>query len=141
MTRVQTGKIAELKKGFQGEVILPGDSAYEDARKIWNAMIDKRPAVIARCATTPDVIRAVSFARDHGLLLAVRGGGHNIAGSAICDDGLVVDLSRMKAAHVDPARRRATIEGAPRWQTSTPPPRRTASRPRWGSTPPPGSPG
>jgi FAD/FMN-containing dehydrogenase len=111
MTRVQTGKIAELKKGFQGEVILPGDSAYEDARKIWNAMIDKRPAVIARCATTPDVIRAVSFARDHGLLLAVRGGGHNIAGSAICDDGLVVDLSRMKAAHVDPARRRATIEG------------------------------
>ena len=101
MTRVQAGKIEELKKGFQGEVILPGDGAYDDARKIWNAMIDKRPAVIARCATTPDVVRAVSFARDNGLLLAVRGGGHNIAGSAICDDGLVVDLSRMKAAHVD----------------------------------------
>jgi FAD/FMN-containing dehydrogenase len=111
MMRVQSGKIEELKKGFQGEVIVPGDGAYDDARKIWNAMIDKRPAVIARCTATPDVIRAVSFARDNGLLLAVRGGGHNIAGSAICDDGLVVDLSRMKAAHVDVARRRVTIEG------------------------------
>jgi FAD/FMN-containing dehydrogenase len=111
MTRVQTGKIEELKRGFQGEVILPGDGAYDDARKIWNAMADKRPAVIARCATTPDVARAVSFARDNGLLLAARGGGHNIAGNAICDDGLVVDLSRMKAAQVDPGRRRATIEG------------------------------
>jgi len=111
MTRVQTGKIEELKRGFQGEVILPGDGAYDDARKIWNAMVDKRPAVIARCATTPDVARAVNFARDNGLLLAARGGGHNIAGNAICDDGLVVDLSRMKAAQVDTGRRRATIEG------------------------------
>jgi FAD/FMN-containing dehydrogenase len=110
MTRVQAGKLEELKKGFQGEVILPGDRAYDDARTIWNAMIDKRPAVIARCAATADVVRAVSFARDNGLVLAVRGGGHNIAGNAVCDDGLVVDLSRMKAAQVDPTRRRATIE-------------------------------
>jgi FAD/FMN-containing dehydrogenase len=110
MTRVQAGKLEELKKGFQGEVILPGDRAYDDARTIWNAMIDKRPAVIARCAATADVVRAVSFARDNGLVLAVRGGGHNIAGNAICDDGLVVDLSRMKATEVDPTRRRATIE-------------------------------
>jgi FAD/FMN-containing dehydrogenase len=111
MTRVQAEKIEKLKNGFQGEVILPCDGAYDAARKIWNAMIDKRPAVIARCAATPDVIRAVSFARDNGLLLAVRGGGHNIAGNAICDDGLVIDLSKMKAARVDPAGRRVTIEG------------------------------
>jgi FAD/FMN-containing dehydrogenase len=110
MTRVQAGKLEELKKGFQGEVILPGDRTYDDARTIWNAMIDKRPAVIARCVATADVVRAVSFARDNGLVLAVRGGGHNIAGNAVCDDGLVVDLSRMKAAEVDPTRRRATIE-------------------------------
>jgi FAD/FMN-containing dehydrogenase len=111
MTKVSAGKIEELKDGFKGEVLLPGDDAYDGARQIWNAMIDKRPAVIARSATASDVIRAVSFAQDTGLALAVRGGGHNIAGSALCDDGLVIDLSPMKAAHVDPARRRATIEG------------------------------
>jgi FAD/FMN-containing dehydrogenase len=110
MTSLQAGKIGELKAGFQGELLLPSDGAYESARKIWNAMIDKRPAVIARCATTSDVVRGVNFARDNGLLLAIRGGGHNIAGNAICDDGLVIDLSKMKAARVDPAGRRVTIE-------------------------------
>ncbi|HLN81937.1 MAG TPA: FAD-dependent oxidoreductase, partial [Thermoanaerobaculia bacterium] len=110
MKNSQPGKIDELKVGFKGEVLLPGDGAYESARKIWNAMIDKHPAVIARCATVSDVVRAVNFARDNGLLLAVRGGGHNIAGNAMCDDGLVIDLSKMKAAQVDPARRRVTIE-------------------------------
>jgi FAD/FMN-containing dehydrogenase len=111
MTTLQATKVEELKGGFQGEVLLPSDGAYDSARKIWNAMIDKRPAVIARCATTSDVVRGVNFARDNGLVLAVRGGGHHIAGNALCDDGLVIDLSRMKAARVDPARRRVTIEG------------------------------
>ena len=111
MANVQAGKIGELKAGIKGEILLPSDGAYQDARKIWNAMIDKRPAVIARCATTSDVVRGVNFARDNGLLLAVRGGGHNIAGNAMCDDGLVIDLSKMKAARVDPAERRVTIEG------------------------------
>lgn len=111
MKNLQPGKIDELKGGFKGEVLLPGDGAYETARQIWNAMIDKHPAVIARCATASDVVRGVNFARDNGLLLAVRGGGHNIAGNAMCDDGLVIDLSKMKAAQVDPARRRVTIEG------------------------------
>ncbi len=111
MTNLQAGKIEELKGGFQGEILLPSDGAYESARKIWNAMIDKRPAVIARCATTSDVVRGVNFARDNGLLLAVRGGGHNIAGNAMCDDGIVIDLSQMKAASVDPDKRRVTIEG------------------------------
>jgi FAD/FMN-containing dehydrogenase len=111
MTNLQAGKIEELKGGFKGEILLPRDGGYESARKIWNAMIDKRPAVIARCATTSDVVRGVNFARDNGLLLAVRGGGHNIAGNAMCDDGIVIDLSQMKAASVDPAARRVTIEG------------------------------
>jgi FAD/FMN-containing dehydrogenase len=111
MTNLPASKIEELKSGFTGELLLPSDGAYDNARQIWNAMIQKRPAVIARCATTSDVVRAVNFARDNRLLLAVRGGGHNIAGSAICDDGLVIDLSQMKAAQVDPAARRVTIEG------------------------------
>lgn len=111
MTNVQASKIEELKRGIKGEILLPSDAAYEGARKIWNAMIDRRPAVIARCAGTPDVVRAVNFARENRLLLAVRGGGHNIAGNAICDEGFVIDLSKMKAARVDPAARRVTIEG------------------------------
>ena len=110
MSNLQAGKIEELKGGFNGEIILPIDGAYEGARMIWNAMIDKHPAIIARCATTSDVVRGVNFARDNGLLLAIRGGGHNIAGNAMCDDGIVIDLSQMKAASVDPKTRRVIIE-------------------------------
>jgi FAD/FMN-containing dehydrogenase len=111
MTKLPARKIAELKRGFTGEILLPDDGTYDSARKIWNAMIDKRPGVIARCATTADVVRGVNFARDNGLLLAVRGGGHHIAGNSLCDGGLVVDLSQMKAASVNPAGRRVTVEG------------------------------
>src|SRR6267378_1173920 len=111
MANVQAGKIGELKAGIKGEILLPSDGAYEDARKIWNAMIDKRPAVIARCATTSDVVRGVNFARDNGLLLAVRGGGHNIAGNAMCDDGIIIDLTPMRAVTVDAGARRVTVEG------------------------------
>src|SRR5579871_4906876 len=111
MTLLSATTLEGLKGNVQGEVLLPSDDAYEGARKIWNAMIDRRPALIVRCATVSDVVRAVNFARENGLLLAVRGGGHNIAGSALCDDGLVIDLSQMKAANVDPGSRRATIEG------------------------------
>ncbi|MEO5987929.1 MAG: FAD-binding oxidoreductase [Candidatus Eisenbacteria bacterium] len=111
MPKLQDAKLEDLKGRFQGEVLLPGEAAYEGARKIWNAMIDKRPALIVRCTTTADVVSAVNFARDNGLLLAVRGGGHNIAGNAMCDDGIVLDLSGMKAASVDPGARRVTIEG------------------------------
>ncbi|HKQ59299.1 MAG TPA: FAD-binding oxidoreductase [Candidatus Eisenbacteria bacterium] len=111
MPNLTASEIGELKNGFKGEVILPGDGGYESARKIWNAMIDKRPGVIARCAGTPDIVRAVNFARENRLLLAVRGGGHNIAGNALCDDGVVIDLSAMKAVKVDAGARRATVEG------------------------------
>src|SRR5262245_9916751 len=108
---LQSKKIEELKGDLKGEVLLPGSEAYESARKIWNATIDKRPALIVRCATTADVARAVSFARNEAITLAVRGGGHNIAGSALVDNGLVVDLTLMKAVKVDPGSRRATVEG------------------------------
>jgi FAD/FMN-containing dehydrogenase len=111
MPNLTASEIGDLKNGFKGELILPGDAAYESARKIWNAMIDKRPGVIARCAGTPDIVRAVNFARDNRLLLAVRGGGHNIAGNALCDDGVVIDLSGMRAVKVDADARRATVEG------------------------------
>ena len=111
MTNLPAMKIEKLKDGFRGEILLPSGEAYDKARKIWNAMIDKRPAIICRCATVSDVVRAVNFARDNRLLLAVRGGGHNIAGNAMCDDGVVIDLSQMRAASVDVDARRVTIEG------------------------------
>jgi len=111
MTELQSTKIEELKGDFRGEILLPSDEAYESARRIWNAMIDRHPAIIARCATTSDVVRGVNFAKENGLVLAVRGGGHNIAGNAVCDGGIVIDLSRMTAAIVDPDKRRVTIEG------------------------------
>jgi FAD/FMN-containing dehydrogenase len=111
MPQLQATKIDELKAGFGGELIRPGDAGYDEARRIWNATIDRRPGLIARCTTTDDVVRAVNFARENQLVLAIRGGGHNIAGNALCDDGLVIDLTRMKKVTVDPALRRATVEG------------------------------
>ena len=99
-----------LRAGLRGTLCLPGQPGYDDARTIWNAMIDRRPAVIVRAAGAADVIRAVGFAREHRLLLAVRGGGHNIAGNAVCDDGLMLDLSPMKSVRVNPAARTARVE-------------------------------
>jgi FAD/FMN-containing dehydrogenase len=92
-------------------MLQPDDSGYDEARQIWNAMIDRRPAMIVRCAGAADVMCSVAFARDHDLLLAVRGGGHNIAGNAIFNDALVIDLSQMKSVRIDPAMRRAYVEG------------------------------
>jgi FAD/FMN-containing dehydrogenase len=110
MSTMQNVNIEELRNGFAGELILPGDARYDGARAIWNAMIDRRPAVIARCAATSDVVRAIIFARSRGLAVSVRGGGHHIAGSALCDGGLVIDMSGMKAVHVDASARRAVVE-------------------------------
>ena len=92
----------QLKKNLRGELLLPTDSVFDETRKVWNRMIDKCPALIARCHGTVDVLRCVEFAREHKLLVAVRGGGHNIAGKSLCDDGLLIDLSSMKGIHVDP---------------------------------------
>lgn len=96
-----------LKTRLRGTVILPGDSHYDESRAIWNGMIDKRPGAIVRCLGVADIVQGLAFAREHQLPLAVRGGGHNIAGLGLCDDGLVLDLSPMKGVWVDPAARRA----------------------------------
>ena len=95
--------IEEFKKGLRGELILRNDPRYEEARKLYNGMIDKRPLLIARCVDVADVITAVNFGRDRGLLIAIRGGGHNGPGFGSCDDGLVIDLSMTKSVRVDPA--------------------------------------
>jgi hypothetical protein len=97
--------IAGLHDGFRGELLRPQDPGYEDARKVWNGSITRFPALIARCAVVADVIAAVKFAKDNGLLVAVRGGGHSFPGLSVCDGGLVIDLSLMKGIHVDPEAR------------------------------------
>jgi len=102
--------IETLKAGMRGPVILPDDPGYDEARQIWNAMIDRHPAAIARCSGVADVVHAVRVARDEGLLISVRGGGHNIAGNALCDDGVTIDLSAMRSVHIDPVARRAYVE-------------------------------
>ncbi len=107
--------IEGLRAGLRGELIQPSDENYHEARKVYNAMIDRRPALIARCADVADVIVSVNFARENGVLLAVRGGGHNGAGLGICDDGLVIDLSQMKGVRVDPEKRTARVGGGCVW--------------------------
>ncbi len=110
MTTLEQPTIDDFTAHLHGEVLQPGDAAYDEARTIWNAMIDRRPALIARCTSAEDVARAVNFARDADLLVSVRGGGHNIGGSAVCDDGLMIDLSPMRQIEVDAKRRCATVE-------------------------------
>jgi FAD/FMN-containing dehydrogenase len=107
--------IREFAASLRGELVLPGATVYDEARAVWNGMIERRPALIARCAGVDDVIASVRFARAHDLLVAVRGGGHHVAGLSTCDDGLVIDLSPMKDIHVDPDGRTARAEGGVRW--------------------------
>ena len=101
---------ASLDGGFAGELIGPDDPAYERARRVWNGTVSRRPALIARCTRVEDVMAALGFARDRGIPLAVRGGGHNVAGNAVCDGGVVIDLSLMKRIEVDPERRVARVQ-------------------------------
>jgi FAD/FMN-containing dehydrogenase len=103
--------IQAFRSAFHGETFEPADRGYNEARRIWNASVDKRPRLIARCSGLADVVAAVNFGRANNLLTAVRGGGHNVGGRALCDDGLVVDLSRMRAVHVDPAKRTVRVQG------------------------------
>jgi FAD/FMN-containing dehydrogenase len=101
--------------GFRGRLISADHADYDNARAVWNAAIERRPRLIARCIGTADVARAVRLARDRGLEIAIRGGGHNVAGSAVCDDGIVIDLSAMRGVRVDPKGRRAWVQGGALW--------------------------
>jgi FAD/FMN-containing dehydrogenase len=106
-TVLDVATVQGFKTSLRGELLCPTDEGYDAARRVWNGMIDKRPALIARCAGAADVLQCIRFAREHDLLVSVRGGGHNYAGKAVCDDGLMIDLSPMKGVRIDPVRRTA----------------------------------
>ena len=108
-------KVAGFQAALRGPLIQPGDDSYDEQRQVWNANIDKRPALIARCAGVADVINSVNFARENNLLVSVRGGGHNVSGNAVCDGGIMIDLSQMKGARVDPENRTAHAEPGLTW--------------------------
>jgi FAD/FMN-containing dehydrogenase len=101
--------------GLRGSVVGPGDADYEEVRRVRNGLIDRRPGLIVRCSGTADVVAAVNFAREHDLLVSIRGGGHNVAGNAVNDDGLVIDLSEMRGVFVDPKARTARVQGGATW--------------------------
>jgi hypothetical protein len=123
MTKPMTAEMAhESRKpivvkidGFRGRLISADDADYDTARAVWNGAIDRHPRLIARCIGTADVVAAVRFARDHEMEIAIRGGGHNVAGTAVCDGGIVIDLSAMRAVRVDPAHRKAWVQGGALW--------------------------
>jgi FAD/FMN-containing dehydrogenase len=110
-----TRTTSALAGSFTGELLSPADAGYDDARQVWNGAIDRRPALIARCAGVADVVGALRHAREHDLLVAVRGGGHGVAGQAVCDDGIVIDLSPMRGIEVDPAGRTARAQAGVLW--------------------------
>jgi FAD/FMN-containing dehydrogenase len=112
---VPGASVEALAGGLRGALLQPGAPGYDTARNIWNGMIDRHPALIVRCAGTADVVAAVRFARTHDLLVAVKGGGHNVAGNAVCDGGLMIDLTEMRGVHVDPVARRAQAQGGATW--------------------------
>jgi len=109
-TTVDGVALDAIGAALRGKVLVEGAPGYDEARTIWNAMIDRKPGIIIRCQGAADVVQAIRFAATHQLLVAVRGGGHNIAGNAVCDGGLMVDLSQMKSVRVDPTSKRAWVE-------------------------------
>ena len=109
-TVLKEAAVEEFRSSLRGALLRSSDEGYDEARKIWNGMIDKRPGLIAQCTGAADALTAVRFARDHNLLVSIRGGGHNVAGTALCDGGLVIDLSLMKGIHVDPVQRKARAQ-------------------------------
>jgi FAD/FMN-containing dehydrogenase len=114
-TRLDAAAVESLRAAFRGQLLVPGATGYDAARRVDNALIDRRPALIARCAGVSDVLAAVRLGRERDLLVAVRGGGHNVAGHAVCDDGLVIDLSPMKGLRVDPVARTVRAEPGVTW--------------------------
>src|SRR5215831_7254475 len=112
---LEDAAVLELRASLHGPLLCPGEAGYDEARKVWNGMIDRRPALIARCSGVADVIAAVKFARTHEVLVSVRGGGHNAPGNAVCQGGLMIDLGGMRSVRVDPIRRTARAEGGTTW--------------------------
>lgn len=115
VTSLETSTVEAFDEQLSGAVLEPGDEGYDEARTVWNAMVDKEPTLIARCSGTADVMAAVDLARDLDLLLSVKGGGHNVAGTAVCDDGLMIDLSPMNSVRVDPETQTARVGGGATW--------------------------
>jgi FAD/FMN-containing dehydrogenase len=114
-TRISRSSLSPLVHSFSGSVLLPGDDGYETVRRVHNGTIDRYPSVIARCVGTADVVNALDFAIKQGLEIAVRGGGHNVAGRAVCDDGMMLDLSAMKGSHVDSKARTIRVQAGVTW--------------------------
>jgi FAD/FMN-containing dehydrogenase len=112
---IENAAVEAFQTGFRGQLLRPGDGAYDQDRKLWNGMFDRRPALIARCTGTADVIRAVNFARDNRLQTAVRGGGHSFPGHSVCEGGIVIDLSAMRGIRVDPAARIVQAQPGVKW--------------------------
>jgi FAD/FMN-containing dehydrogenase len=110
-----TDTTATLNEQIAGEVLVSGQPGYDDARAVWNAMIDRKPGLIVKCKNADDVVKAVSYARDQNLPVSIRGGGHNVAGHAVCDDGVMINLSLMRGVQVDAENRRARVEGGATW--------------------------
>lgn len=114
-TTINPSTLQAYQAGFDGDLILPGNDVYEDSRLVWNGMIDRHPAMIARCHNEQDVIHAVNFAREYRLLTAIRGGSHNVAGLGTCEGGMVIDLSPMNQVELDLERKVAIVKGGAKW--------------------------
>ena len=110
-----TDTLENLRNAFDGQILEAGQAGFDEARSVWNAMIDRRPAIIARCLNSRDVTKAVSYAQSQDLPVSIRGGGHNVAGHAVCDDGVMIDLSQMRGVTVDAENRIASVEGGATW--------------------------
>src|SRR5262245_22104622 len=114
-TTIRDADLLELRTAFHGQLIEPSHPEYDETRRIWNGMIDRRPALIAQCSGAADVIAAVNFALRNNLVVAVRGGRHSIPGHSVCDGGLMIDLSRMRGVMVDPEQRTVRAQGGALW--------------------------
>jgi FAD/FMN-containing dehydrogenase len=113
--KIDADSVAAFSGQVRGPVLMPGDPGYDDARSIWNGLIDRHPALIVQCSGAADVVDAVNFAREQGLTLSIKAGGHNVAGNAVNDDGIVLDLSQMRGVHVDPASQTVRVQGGATW--------------------------
>ena len=127
--------LQQLKSSLRGQTLCPGDLGYDAARKVPNAMVNRRPAIIARCAGAADVIACVRFAREHDVIVSVRGGGHSVAGKSVCDAGLMIDLSAMKGIRVDRQRKPSAPKQVSSSASSIAKPRLSVWPPHWASFP------